>query len=833
MRRVCDNRPRQGHRGAGPSTRRNFPQPGPGPGHGVDALTPPLPSTVEPAEAGLTRRPGHELYEYLGAEAPASEAAPRPPPQPLAPATAAGCAVALPPQPPMGWAVIHPMQVAHATQPPSVALVQPSGPSAAQHHAWMSQHRPPPALLEPASLPQQLVAAQLQEQQAAAQAYSRQFYHAQMFRQQQQQYAEAAWMQRMEAEAWGETRGQSGTAPPSASNLSRSGSCGSCGGSSSSAPECGESPSAQGEGEGEVADVGHSAEVGGPPVDMMPKHNPHGNPRPEWRPAVVEGQGEVGYRSAGSDERGLCRVQRGSQTEHMASRPGDGYKRQAACLAAPVQQSECVSATMSGHPACDAEPQEADAAASPPIMALSEDLLMAIFQMLSTSEWRTVVPAICKRWKSIVDNCDDLWGNVEVCPFENSAVARRLRSRPERFWAMNDRPDAWLASSSLSAEKILSGLRPHMGAIHTLLLSCLALNLTPASYDGHPIASGDGGGASGDSGPAGLSQVGRPVRIRSTDMSSERLIWLLSQVRPSLRQLVLRVSGDITTGEVIHQACAAPNLELLHADLGNVELDCSMLAPLKHLRSLRLKRDELSLDVNEGSIKLVNLHRLEECTRLTRLSLGFDTHLKQLAPELFNLDKLTMLEVDRCGNMERLPPAVSKLTNLQTLSLTGSSSLTELPPEIKSLAQLVSLNLSFCTRMGALPKEIGWLSNLQHMNMEGGYAMFDDSVPCEIGFCCNLQSLVLSDTHILSLPRLAVKLAACLNLQILALDHNDDLQVEEYPHEIMNLPKLTTLSIRKYERQSWSVLSTRNIARMQEEATHLRLSRTRNLNIIL
>lgn len=466
--------------------------------------------------------------------------------------------------------------------------------------------------------------------------------------------------------------------------------------------------------------------------------------------------------------------------------------------------------------------------ATTPIFGLSEDLLVSILQMLSTSEWRTVVPCVCKRWKAAVETCEDMWESVEVCPFENSAVARRLRSRPERFWAMDGREDHWLASSSLSKAKILRGLGPHMPHIHTLLLSCLALNLTPASYDGHPIASGEARRAE-----APGAATGRPVRIRSTDMTATDLIWMLGQMRTGLRQLVLRVSGEITTSDVIREVCRSDSLELLHADLGNVELDCAMLAPLKQLRSLRLKRDELSLDINEGSIKLVNLHRLGECSKLTRLSLGFDTHLEALPPALFNLDKLTMLEVDRCSGMQSLPPAIANLTSLQTLSLTGSSSLGALPPEIKSLAQLVSLNLSFCTQMSALPAEIGHLSNLQHMNMEGGYAIFDDSVPSEIGLCCSLQSLVLSDTHILSLPRLAVKLAACRNLQILALDHNDDLQVEEYPKEIMALPKLTTLSMRKYERQSWSVLSTRNISRMQEGATQLRLSGKRNLNIIL
>lgn len=454
-----------------------------------------------------------------------------------------------------------------------------------------------------------------------------------------------------------------------------------------------------------------------------------------------------------------------------------------------------------------------------PIHRLNEDLLVGIFQKLSTSEWRAVIPAVCRRWHGIAHNSDDLWSHVEVCPFENSEVTRRLipSSTEDRYWALSDSNQLSLASSSLSREHVMRSLLPHALHVRALLLSCLSLTLTPASPDN-----------------ATDEESSRPPRIvRASDILESDLVKLIRAMRQNLRQFMIRVSGQITTPGLLAEVCQARDLELLHAELGNVELDCSMMAPLRSLTSLRLRRDELSLSLNEGSMKLLNLHRLAECTDLTRLSLGLDANLEQLPAQIFNLYKLRTLEVDRCSKMDKLPAGISQLTSLETLSLAGSSSLPSLPPEMKSLVQLVSLNLDFCTKMSSLPTEIGSLSNLRMLSMEGGYAIFDDGVPFEIGMCSNLQSLVLADTHILSLPKLGRKLASCINLRVLYLDHNDDLQVESYPSELMALPKLTTLSMRKYERHSWSVVSTRNIARMQEKATHFRLQQGHMLQIIL
>ena len=453
-----------------------------------------------------------------------------------------------------------------------------------------------------------------------------------------------------------------------------------------------------------------------------------------------------------------------------------------------------------------------------PIHTLSNDLLAGIFQKLSTSEWRSVIPLCCSRWRNIVAGCGDLWAQVEVCPFENSGVIRRVSpNHPEdNYWQMGTSGQMWLASSSLSRDRVLQSLLPQARHVQALLLSCLSLTLAPAASD------------NGDEDSNHYRRI-----VRASDFQEQDLVQIVRAMRGTLRHFMIRVSGHITTPVLIAEVCQAPNLELLHAEVGNVEIDCSVIAPLKCLTSLRLRRDELSLSLNEGSMKLINLHRLSECTELTRLSLGLDTHLDSLPSQIFKLDKLRNLEVDRCSNMGQLPSGISMLTGLHTLSLAGSSSLPSLPPEMKSLAQLVSLNLDFCTQMSYLPEEIGSLSNLQMLSMEGGYAIFDDGVPFEIGLCSNLQSLVLADTHILSLPMLGRKLAPCTNLQSLYLDHNDDLQIESYPEEIMALPKLCTLSMRKYERHSWSVISTRHIAKMQEEATQLRLQKRRVLQILL
>ena len=549
----------------------------------------------------------------------------------------------------------------------------------------------------------------------------------------------------------------------------------------------------------------------------------------EW--PLVEGRGEFDVQNGVGQVFPRCR-------QHGTSSSGRGAvpPRRASSHTGPVREDRAGSSGGSSRQAIkarrvglslarrgrSAEPSEEEQA-NTPIHRLSEDLLVGIFQKLSTSEWRTIVPSVCRRWNHIVRTCDDVWGHLEVCPFENSEVTRRLvpYAVEDRYWPMDAMQQIWLASSSLSSSHVMRSILPHAAHVRALLISCLSLTLTPASTPAE-----DGGAIEED-----LSRL--PRVVRASDITDGDLVQLIHAMGPSLRQFMIRVSGQITTPRVIAEACKVPSLEVLHAELGNIDLDCSMMAPLKCLTSLRLRRDELSLSLDSSNMRLLNLHRLAECTELMRLSLGLDTHLEQLPLQIFALDKLRILEVDRCSSLDRIPSCVSQLTSLETLSLSGSSSLHSLPPEMKSLAQLVSLNLDFCTQMASLPPAIGNLSNLRVLSMEGGYAIFDDGVPCEIGLCSSLQSLVLADTHILSLPKLGKKLASCMNLRVLYLDHNDDLQVESYPKEIMALPKLDTLSLRKYERQSWSAVSTRNIARMQEEATQLRLQHGRHLQIIL
>jgi hypothetical protein len=384
---------------------------------------------------------------------------------------------------------------------------------------------------------------------------------------------------------------------------------------------------------------------------------------------------------------------------------------------------------------------------------------------------------------------------------------------------MDPTQQLWLASSSLSREHVLRSVLPHAKHVSALLLSCLSLTLTPATT------------AEGGSGT--FEETRRiPRVVRASDITDLDLVQLVSATGPNLRQFVIRVSGQITTPRVIAEVCKSPKLELLHAELGNVDLDCSMLASLKSLTSLRLRRDELGISLNGGKMQLLNLHCLGECNELLRLSLSLDTHLEQLPLQICGLEKLRSLEVDRCSSLDHIPGCISQLTSLEALSLSGSSSLRSLPSEIRWLSQLVSLNLDFCTQMASIPSGIGSLSNLRTLSMEGGYSISDDSVPLEIGMCSSLQSLVLADTHILSLPKLGKKLASCCNLRVIYLDHNDDLEVESYPEEIMALPKLQLLSLRKYERQSWSVVSTRNLAMMQRKATQLQIQHGRQLQII-
>ncbi len=167
----------------------------------------------------------------------------------------------------------------------------------------------------------------------------------------------------------------------------------------------------------------------------------------------------------------------------------------------------------------------------------------------------------------------------------------------------------------------------------------------------------------------------------------------------------------------------------------------------------------------------------------TELSLGW-LDLRELPPEIGQLNNLEYLYVGRGNRLENLPPEIGNLINLRELYL-AENQLTSLPSELWQLSNLERLSLG-SNPLRVLPSEIGQLRNLKYLYL--GHSQLT-SLPPELWQLNKLESLLLGGNQLHTLPS---EIGQLTNLESLWIDDN---QLSSLPPEIGQLSNLYSLDV--------------------------------------
>ncbi|CAH1239393.1 MFHAS1 [Branchiostoma lanceolatum] len=207
-----------------------------------------------------------------------------------------------------------------------------------------------------------------------------------------------------------------------------------------------------------------------------------------------------------------------------------------------------------------------------------------------------------------------------------------------------------------------------------------------------------------------------------------------------------------------------------------------------------------------NNMKRVKWYMMGKETTFLTLDL-YDQHLSQLPDELFELNELEALKLDKNKDI-RLSEKLIRLTNLKALSLNGCN-LDTVPAVVMKLQQLETLFLGY-NRNITLPDEMSSLVNLTYLDL---YSCDLKSVPAVVMKISQLKWLRLSNNEKIKLPEemsslvnLAyLNLANCnldtlppvvpklLNLQELDLSYNKQISL---PDELCRLGNMKVLKLR-------------------------------------
>ncbi|XP_066297287.1 uncharacterized protein [Branchiostoma lanceolatum] len=207
------------------------------------------------------------------------------------------------------------------------------------------------------------------------------------------------------------------------------------------------------------------------------------------------------------------------------------------------------------------------------------------------------------------------------------------------------------------------------------------------------------------------------------------------------------------------------------------------------------------------NMKLEEWNIMEKINTFLTLDLS-DQHLSQLPDELFELNELEALRLDRNKNIG-LSEKLIRLTNLKALSLLECN-LDTVPAVVMKLLQLETLILSN-NRNIILPDGMSSLMNLTYMDLEScelpsvpavvmklsqlkWLRLFNNKnikLPDEMSSLVNLAYLDLDSCGLNTLPPVVLKL---LNLQELDLSNNSQISL---PDEFCRLKNIKVLTLRE------------------------------------
>ncbi|WP_338768352.1 T9SS type B sorting domain-containing protein [Bernardetia sp. ABR2-2B] len=115
---------------------------------------------------------------------------------------------------------------------------------------------------------------------------------------------------------------------------------------------------------------------------------------------------------------------------------------------------------------------------------------------------------------------------------------------------------------------------------------------------------------------------------------------------------------------------------------------------------------------------------------------------RELPRSLYNLSKLTYLDISNNEYKLYISTQISKLKNLQTLLLQNNKLIGELPPSIADLSKLVNCNLSNNSLEGKIPIRLYYLSTLKILILARN--KFEDTLPTGLNIPNSLTYLDLS-----------------------------------------------------------------------------------------
>ncbi|KAL5751566.1 hypothetical protein ACOSQ2_022073 [Xanthoceras sorbifolium] len=182
---------------------------------------------------------------------------------------------------------------------------------------------------------------------------------------------------------------------------------------------------------------------------------------------------------------------------------------------------------------------------------------------------------------------------------------------------------------------------------------------------------------------------------------------------------------------------------------------------------------------------------------LRRIDLSYSRHLME-APNISQVSNLEIMALHGCSSLTKFP---SFPCNIEKLYLSHTA-IEEIPPAIETLNKLVVLNLQKCTKLKNLPSSISHLTSLEHLDLSGCSSITE--FPEVSG---NVESLILQETAIEEVPSSVPNLEIMIlhgcsslakfpgfpcNIKDLYLSHT---AIEEIPPAIESLNKLVTLKL--------------------------------------
>lgn len=214
-----------------------------------------------------------------------------------------------------------------------------------------------------------------------------------------------------------------------------------------------------------------------------------------------------------------------------------------------------------------------------------------------------------------------------------------------------------------------------------------------------------------------------------------------------------------------------------------------------------------------GCRSLRRTPELSTFNRLEILILEDCENLEEIHPSIGDITTLISLNAKSCWRLKKLPTGVGRMENLrelfldktyiqeipisrgglmklETLCASGCRQLVQLPEFTGSLISLQCLSLSECLLLRDIPHSIGQLTSLTELDLKGTAI---EELPKSIGYLEELETLDAS--YCASLATIPSSIGSLKSLQCLLLRECQSLR--EIPNSIGRLTSLTKLDLNK------------------------------------